>query len=159
MTELRRKWLATDRVIATPSGKSIPALPEEEVRQHLWAAAEFLVRSGALDHIVELATLIAMIHDVVTDRMVDEFSQDVIKPMGMLIDTISRSSLVEILNNALMDPELEKTIVNINTESITLKKIISLINDKEVKTGLYIFLIFLKALGRAARSRFSEQQI
>lgn len=152
MTEPSRKWIAVARVVATPSGKSKPVLTEEEVKRELWAAAEFLVRSGVLDHVVELLTTLAMIHDVVTDRMVDELSKNVVKPLGLLIDSVTRSSLLEVLSNTLVDPQLEKAILEVKRgEKISLGTLTSLLSDDEVKAGLYIFLTFLKAVGRSVK--------
>lgn len=150
--ELIRQWLAVDRVVQTPSGKSRPAVSQEEVVLHLWAAAEYLVRSGALDHIVELLTTLVMIHDVVTDKMVDEFAKNVVRPVGLLIDGLTRTSLLETFAEALADPELEKAILEVKEgKKISTSKLISLMRDDEVKRGIYIMLTLMKALGRATR--------
>lgn len=150
--ELRRRWLAVDRIVQTPSGKSRPALSQEEVLQNLWAAAEFLVRSGTLDHVVELLSTLAMIHDVVTDRMVDELAKNVVRPIGLLIDGLSRTSLLEVLSNALADPELEKAILEVREgKKISTGTLITLFNNNEVRQGLYILLMLMKALGKAAK--------
>lgn len=150
--ELRRRWLAVDRIVQTPSGKSKPALSQEEVMQNLWAAAEYLVRSGTLDHVVELLATLAMIHDVVTDRMVDELAKNVVRPVGLLIDGLTRTSLPEVVANALADPELEKAILEVKEgKKISTGTLISLINNNEVRQGLYILLMFMKALGKAAK--------
>jgi hypothetical protein len=39
------------------------------------ATAEYLVRSGALEHVVELSALLSMTHDIVTDIMIDELTR------------------------------------------------------------------------------------
>jgi Protein of unknown function (DUF1641). len=151
--EPRRRWLAVERVVATPSGKSKPAMSEEEVRQHLMAAAEYLVRSGTLDHVVELLALLAMIHDVVTDRMLDEMARNVIRPLGLLIDGLTRSSLLEVFSRALADPELEKALLEVKEgKKVSIMTLVSLANDTEVRQGLYIMLKFLKALGSSAKT-------
>jgi uncharacterized protein YjgD (DUF1641 family) len=150
--EIRRKWLAVDRIVATPSGKSMPTVPREVVEQQLWGAAEYLVRSGVLDHVVELLATIAMLHDVVTDRMVDVLAKNVIRPLGLLIDGLTRTSLVEAIGRALADPELEKALVEAKEDKkISIRTLISLLNDAEVRRGLYITLVLLKALGKSAK--------
>jgi uncharacterized protein YjgD (DUF1641 family) len=148
----RRRWLAVERIVATPSGKSKPALSEEEVKQHLMVAAEYLVRSGALEHIVELSALLAMIHDVVTDRMIYELTRNVIRPLGLLIDGLSRTSLIEVVSQALADPDLEKALLEVKEgKKVSTTTLISLMNDAEVKQGLYIMLKLLKALGKSVK--------
>ncbi|MEM1925501.1 MAG: DUF1641 domain-containing protein [Pyrobaculum sp.] len=150
--ELVRKWLAVERVVKTASGKSTPALSQEEVAQRLWAAAEYLVRSGTLDDIVELLATVVMIYDLVTDRMVDEFAKNVVKPVGLLIDGLTRTSLLEVFAEALADPELEKAILEVKEgKKISTSRLISLMRDDEVKRGIYIMLTLMKALGRATR--------
>ncbi|MEM4964819.1 MAG: DUF1641 domain-containing protein [Pyrobaculum sp.] len=148
--ELVRKWLAVERVVKTASGKSTPALSQEEVAQRLWAAAEYLVRSGTLDDIVELLATVVMIYDLVTDRMVDEFAKNVVKPVGLLIDGLTRTSLLEVFAEALA--ELEKAILEVKEgKKISTSRLISLMRDDEVKRGIYIMLTLMKALGRATR--------
>jgi len=147
-----RRWLAVERVVVTPSGKSKPALSEEEVKQHLMATAEYLVRSGALEQVVELSALLAMLQDIVTDRMVDELARNVIKPIGLLVDALSRTSLIEVVAQALADPELEKALIEVQEgKKVPITTLISLMNDAEVKQGLYIMLKLLKALGKTAK--------
>ncbi|MEM4898143.1 MAG: DUF1641 domain-containing protein [Pyrobaculum sp.] len=150
--ELVRKWLSVERVVQTASGKSTPALSQEEVAQRLWAAAEYLVRSGTLDDIVELLATVVMVYDLVTDRMVDELAKNVVKPVGLLIDGLTRTSLPEVFAEALADPELEKAILDVKEGAkVSTTKILSLLNNDEVKRGMYILLTFMKALGKAAR--------
>ena len=150
--ELRSKWIATERVVATASGKSKPVLPDEVVLQHLKAAAEFLVRSGTLDVVVELLATLAMLQDVVTDRIVDEWARN-LRKVGLFADSLTRTSLLEVLSNALLDVELEKAILEVKEgKKISLTTLISLFNDQEVRQGLYIALKLLKALGKATKA-------
>ncbi|ABO08276.1 DUF1641 domain-containing protein [Pyrobaculum calidifontis] len=150
--ELRSRWIATERVVATAAGKSKPVLPDEVVLQHLKAAAEFLVRSGTLDVVVELLATLAMLQDVVTDRMVDEWARN-LRKVGLLADSLTRTSLLEVLSNALLDVELERAILEVKDgKKISLITLISLFNDQEVRQGLYIVLKLLKALGKATKT-------
>jgi uncharacterized protein YjgD (DUF1641 family) len=57
-----------------------------------------------------------------------------------------------VVSQALADPELEKALLEVKEgKKVSLTTLISLINDAEVRQGLYIMLKLLKALGKAAK--------
>jgi uncharacterized protein YjgD (DUF1641 family) len=69
-----------------------------------------------------------------------------------LIDGLSRTSLIEVVSQALADPELEKALLEVKEgKKVSTAILISLMNDAEVKQGLYIMLKLLKALGKSAK--------
>lgn len=152
MSEDKRRWYAVDRPDArTPSGRPKPPLTHEEALAKSLEALEYLARSGALDALVELASTLKMVRDVVVDEMVEDLGKT-LGELGSLVDGVTRTPIPRALVSALNDPEVDKALLEAAAgKKISITKLISMLFDDDVKRGLYIVLTILRALGRRAK--------
>lgn len=151
MSEDKRRWYAVDRPDArTLSGRPKPPLTHEEALAKSLEALEYLARSGALDALVELASTLKMVRDVVVDEMVEDLGKT-LGELGSLVDGVTRTPIPRALVSALNDPEVDKALLEAASKKISITKLIYMLFDDDVKRGLYIVLTILRALGRRAK--------
>ncbi|CCC81833.1 DUF1641 domain-containing protein [Thermoproteus tenax] len=140
--EIRRRWHATEEIKG-----AVPPISQEEVDARAKAALEFLVRSGTLDTLVELAATIKMLHDIVTDEIVEEIGRAV-RLLGTALDTLTRSQHLMALVNAIADPEIERGM----KKRVGISDILGLLRDEDTRRGIYYLLLIARAVGKEVRN-------
>lgn len=140
--EIHRRWHATEEIKG-----AVPPISQEEVDARAKAALEFLVRSGTLDTLVELAATIKMLHDIVTDEIVEEIGRAV-RLLGTALDTLTRSQHLMALVNAIADPEIERGM----KKRVGISDILGLLRDEDTRRGIYYLLLIARAVGKEVRN-------
>ncbi|WP_069807812.1 DUF1641 domain-containing protein [Vulcanisaeta thermophila] len=105
-----------------------------------------LSESGALDTLVDLALTLKNISSVITDDMVDNIAVMIRDLLG-IVGNVVGNPVVKVVSDSINDPEVDRALLSIKDRKIGLSQIISLMRDPDVLTGLYIFLVIMKAMG------------
>lgn len=105
------------------------------------------VNEEEIDMLVDLIDSIKLLRDYLNDQVIQDLAK-ILSSMFKLINIMSSTDLIEILERALQDPQLDKALLN--PPSIGLGGLIKALRDKEVQKGLGIIIELLKAIGRTS---------
>jgi uncharacterized protein YjgD (DUF1641 family) len=102
---------------------------------------------------VELVDSIELIMTFFNDQAIQDIS-GTLSQVLKLVNAISSTDLVDILERGLMDPELDKALLDPPTPGLW--GLMSALGDEDMKRGVGIVVELVKAIGRASRE-FGEQ--
>lgn len=102
-----------------------------------------------IDSLVDLVDSIEFVKSFFNDQVIRDVS-GIMAPVFKLVNAISNTDLVDILERALQDPDLDKALVD--PPKIGFWGLLSTLRDEEVQRGVGIVIELLKSMGRASRS-------
>ena len=102
----------------------------------------------SLEKISELGVLIQMMEAYINDQMIQDVGQTVASVLK-LVDMVASTDLIDVLNRAMQDPELDKALLN--PPHMTLGDLMKLRKDQDVMTGLGIMVALLRAVGKSSK--------
>jgi len=97
---------------------------------------------------VELVDSIELLMTFFNDQAIQDIS-GLLSQLLKLVNAISSTDLVDILERCLMDPELDKALLD--PPKPGLWGLLSALGDEDMKRGVGIVVELLKAMGRACR--------
>lgn len=102
-----------------------------------------------LDTLVGSLNSIKIIQDYLNDQVIQDLSK-ILSSVSKLLNAISATDFVDIIERALQDPDLDRALIN--PPRAGLVGILRALSDEEVQKGMGILLRLLKALGKASSS-------
>ena len=99
------------------------------------------------EELKDLLSMVAMMRGFLNDHVIKDISGTV-STLSRLAVAMSGTDLVEILEKALQDPELDKALVDPPRVGIT--GLMKSMGDADVQRGMGIMIQILRALGKAA---------
>ena len=100
-----------------------------------------------IESLVELIDSIELLMTFFNDQAIQDIS-GVISPVLKLVNAISSTDLIDILERGLMDPQLDKALID--PKKVGIWGLMSALNDDDMKRGIGIIVELLKAIGRAS---------
>ncbi len=112
-----------------------------------------------LDHrtygiLIELLNSTKIIQDYLNDQVIQDLSKH-ITSLLKLLNIVSSTDLVDILERGIQDPKLDKALLA--SPKIGLAGLLKAFRDEDFQRGLGLTVSLLAALGRAAAKKGSEQ--
>jgi uncharacterized protein YjgD (DUF1641 family) len=101
-----------------------------------------------IDELNELASTVGMLRGYLNDQMIKDLGQTMAM-LSKLANAIVGTDIVEILEKAMQDPELDRVLLN--PPRVGLVGMIRALADDDAKRGLGILVQLLRSMGRAAR--------
>ena len=101
-----------------------------------------------LEALSDLLSVYRMMMDMMTDQLVSEFSK-IASTLFKLLNGIVSTDLVDVLERALQDPQLDKALMD--PPKVGLGGLMGAMRDEDFQRGLGLMVELLKALGRASR--------
>jgi len=101
-----------------------------------------------VNDMVELVSTVKMLEGYMNDQVIKDMSV-IISSMGKLINAASSTDLIDIMERAVQDPDLDKALIN--PEKTGLVEILKGMNDKDVQRGMIIMIELLRAIGKASK--------
>jgi len=102
----------------------------------------------SINNLVELVSTVKMMEGYMNDQIIKDISV-IISSVGKLINAASSTDLIDIIERAVQDPELDKALIN--PKKTGLVEILKELNDKDVQRGMVIMLELLRAIGKASK--------
>ncbi|HEX59882.1 MAG TPA: DUF1641 domain-containing protein [Methanomicrobia archaeon] len=96
----------------------------------------------------ELLGILRLVQSYVNDQVLQDVSK-LISTTLKLLNAVASTDLVDVLERALQDPELDKALLS-PPQIKGLFAMMRALKDEDVQKGMGIMLTLLKALGRAA---------
>lgn len=109
---------------------------------------DIVLDEGSINNMVELVSTVKMLEGYMNDQVIKDMSV-IISSVGKLINAASSTDLIDIIERAVQDPELDKALIN--PEKTGLVEILKGLNDKDVQRGMVIMLELLRAMGKASK--------
>jgi uncharacterized protein YjgD (DUF1641 family) len=100
-----------------------------------------------INSMVELIDTFGLIMTFLNDQAIQDLS-GMLAQLLKLINGLTGSDIVDLLEAALMDPELDKALID--PPKIGLFGIIGALGDEDTQRGIGILLTLVKALGKAS---------
>ncbi len=97
---------------------------------------------------VEIVDSLELLMTFFNDQAIQDIS-GTLSPILKLVNVISSTDLIDILERSLMDPELDKALID--PPKLGLFGLISALGDDDMKRGLGILIELVKAIGRASK--------
>ncbi|HDI86317.1 MAG TPA: DUF1641 domain-containing protein [Candidatus Korarchaeota archaeon] len=101
-----------------------------------------------LEALSDLLSVYRMLMDMMTDQLVSEFSK-IASTLFKLLDGIVSTDLVDVLERALQDPQLDRALMD--PPKVGLSGLLGAMRDEDFQRGLGLMVELLKALGRASK--------
>jgi uncharacterized protein YjgD (DUF1641 family) len=102
---------------------------------------------STLNTLVDLLNFAKILQEYLNDQVVQDVSK-ILSSIAKLVNAISGTDLVDIIERALQDPNLDKVLVN--PPRVGLIGLLKTLSDKDVQKGMGIMLQLLKAFGKAS---------
>lgn len=109
---------------------------------------DIVLDEDSINNMVELVSTVKMLEGYMNDQVIKDISV-IISSAGKLINAASSTDLIDIIERAVQDPELDKALIN--PEKTGLVEILKGLNDKDVQRGMVIMLELLRAMGKASK--------
>ncbi len=100
-----------------------------------------------VEAMVELVDSIELLRSFFNDQVIHDIS-GILSSVLKLVNAISGTDLVDILERGLQDPELDRALMN--PPKVGLWGLISALGNDDVQKGMGIIIELLKAIGRAS---------
>lgn len=100
-----------------------------------------------VEAMVELVDSIELLRSFFNDQVIHDIS-GILSSVLKLVNAISGTDLVDILERGLQDPELDRALMN--PPKVGLWGLISALGNDDVQKGMGILIELLKAIGRAS---------
>jgi uncharacterized protein YjgD (DUF1641 family) len=99
---------------------------------------------------VELLNSAKIIQDYLNDQVIQDSSKH-LSAVFKLLNSISSTDLVDILERGIQDPKLDKTLLD--PPKIGLGGLLKSLRDEDVQRGLGIMIALLGAIGKASKEK------
>ncbi|HIE24316.1 MAG TPA: DUF1641 domain-containing protein [Candidatus Korarchaeota archaeon] len=103
-----------------------------------------------LEALIEILSIYRIIRDMLNDQLIKDLS-NIVSSLLKLVNAVSSTDLIEILERSLQDPELDKALLN--PPRIGLMGLYSALRDEDVQKGIGIVITLLKAIGKASTNQ------
>jgi uncharacterized protein YjgD (DUF1641 family) len=103
----------------------------------------------SIDQLVDLLGTMQLMKGYLTDQMVADLAR-ILTSIFKVVNSISNSDLVDIIERAMQDPSLDKALLN--PPKLGLLGLLGALRDPEVQRGMGIMISLVKALGKASES-------
>ncbi|RLG54763.1 MAG: hypothetical protein DRO00_00325 [Thermoproteota archaeon] len=100
-----------------------------------------------LEALIEILSIYRIIRDMLNDQLIKDVSY-IASSLLKLVNVVSSTDLIEILERGLQDPELDKALLN--PPKIGLTGLLSALRDEDFQKGMGIVVALLKAIGKAS---------
>lgn len=100
-----------------------------------------------VESIVELVDSIELLMTFLNDQVIQDVS-GILSQLLKLVNGISSTDLIEVIERAMLDPELDKALTD--PPKVGLWGLMSALGDDDMKRGIGIVVELLKAIGRAS---------
>lgn len=107
----------------------------------------FKLERHTMEHMVEIIDSFGLIMTFLNDQAIQDLS-GMISQLLKLLNGLSSSDLVDVLERTLMDPDLDKALIN--PPKMGLLQIMRALGDEDTQKGIGILLTLVKSLGKAA---------
>jgi uncharacterized protein YjgD (DUF1641 family) len=101
-----------------------------------------------IESLVEVIDSIELLMTFFNDQAIQDIS-GALTPILRLVNIVSSTDLIDILERGLMDPELDKAIID--PPKLGLWGLLSALGNEDMKRGIGIFVELVKAIGRASK--------
>lgn len=96
--------------------------------------------------LVDLLSTIKFLKNYLNDQVINDISK-ILGPLFKLINALSSTDLVDVLERALQEPSLDRALMN--PPRVGTWGLLSALRDKEVQRGMGLLIELLRALGKA----------
>ncbi|RLG49088.1 MAG: hypothetical protein DRN90_02565 [Thermoproteota archaeon] len=103
-----------------------------------------------LEALIEILSIYRIIRDMLNDQLIKNVSH-IASSLLKLVNVVSSTDLIEILERGLQDPELDKALLN--PPKIGLTGLLSALRDEDFQKGIGIVVALLKAIGKASTTQ------
>jgi len=103
-----------------------------------------------LEALIEILSIYRIIRDMLNDQLIKDVSH-IASSLLKLVNVVSSTDLIEILERGLQDPELDKALLN--PPKIGLTGLLSALRDEDFQKGMGIVVALLKAIGKASTTQ------
>lgn len=100
-----------------------------------------------LETLVDVLNTVEFVKNYINDQVINDISK-ILGPVFKLVNAISSTDLIDVLERALQDPNLDKAIMD--PPRVGTWGLLSALRNKDVQRGMGILIELLKALGKAA---------
>ena len=101
-----------------------------------------------VESMVEIVDSLELLMTFFNDQAIQDIS-GTLSPILKLVNVISSTDLIDILERSLMDPELDRALID--PPKLGFFGLISALGDDDMKRGLGILIELVKAIGRASK--------
>ena len=98
--------------------------------------------------LVEILNSAKIIQDYLNDQVIQDSSKH-LSAVFKLVNSVSSTDLIDILERGLQDPKLDKALLD--PPDVGLVGLLKAIGDEDVRKGLGIMISLLSAIGRASK--------
>ena len=105
------------------------------------------VEAKTLEELSELASTVGMLRGYLNDQMVKDFGETM-ATLSKLANAIVGTDMVDILEKAIQDPELDRVLIN--PPKVGLVRLARSFGDADVQRGMGIFVQLMRSIGKAA---------
>jgi uncharacterized protein YjgD (DUF1641 family) len=110
--------------------------------------SEYKLEPQTVESIVEIVDSLELLMTFFNDQAVQDIS-GTLSTLLKLVNAISSTDLIDILERGLMDPRLDKALID--PPELGLWGLMSALGDNDMKRGVGILVELVKALGRASQ--------
>ena len=107
------------------------------------------LKEPAVDTLIDILQEIDFLQDYMNDQVVHDIAKS-LSAVFKLLNAISATDLVDIIERGLQDPNLDKVLIN--PPRIGVFGLLGALKNEEVQKGVGIMVELLKAIGRASIS-------
>ena len=122
------------------------AIKEKMVENNTVSGVE--LDEDTIKNMVELVSTVKMLEGYMNDQVIKDIAV-IISSMSKLVNAATSTDLIDVMERAVQDPELDKVLVN--PEKGSLFEVLKKLNDKDVQRGMFIMLELLRAIGKASK--------
>jgi len=106
------------------------------------------LKPHTVESMVEIVDSLELLMTFFNDQAIQDIS-GTLSPILKLVNVISSTDLIDILERSLMDPELDRALID--PPKLGFWGLISALGDDDMKRGLGILIELVKAIGRASK--------
>ena len=103
--------------------------------------------------LVEILNSAKIIQDYLNDQVIQDFSKH-LSAIFKIVNSVSGTDLVDILERGLQDPKLDKALMDPPKTGIV--GLLKAMGDEDVQRGMGIMISLLSAIGRASRVDYDK---
>ena len=103
-----------------------------------------------LEALIEIISIYRLIRDMLNDQLISDLSK-IASSLLKVVNAVSSTDLIDILERGLQDPELDKALLN--PPKIGLTGLLKALGDEDFQKGMGIMVALLKALGKASTTQ------
>jgi len=110
----------------------------------------------SLDALMELLHTFRLLQNYLNDQVVQDMSK-LMMPLLRLLNAAVSTDLIDVFERGLQDPKLDKAILD--PPKVGLGGLLKVLRDEDAQRGLGVLVELLKAIGRAAATKFPEPHL